>query len=124
MIYMKAQFSAAKKEKSMDTTTKVKTEFGDRSKADFVIAIARFIGYSLCLPAGLLMGAAIYDHLPAKVAAAFFFPDKSLYAVASLAICCSGNIWMFRNSDSQALWDIPCVWSTAVCAVAAVAYFA
>jgi len=108
----------------MDATTKVKTELADRSMADIVIAIARFIGYSLCLPAGLLMGAAIYDHLPTKVAAAFFFPDKSLYAVASLAICCSGIIWMSRNSDSQALWDIPCVWSTAVCAVAAVAYFA
>ena len=107
----------------MDTTTKVKTEFADRSMADIVIAIARFIGYSLCLPAGLLMGAAIYDHLPAEVAAAFIHPDKSLYAVANLAIFSSGIIWMCRNSDSQALWDIPCVWSTAVCAVAAVAYF-
>ena len=91
---------------------------------DIVLAIARLIGYSLCLPAGMILGAAIYGQLPSKVAAAFFSPDKSLYAFANLAIFFSGFIWTFRNSDAQAWWDIPCVWSTAICAVAALAYFA
>lgn len=110
-------------DKKISSLVKVKTELASRSRADIVIAIARLIGYSLCLPAGLLIGAAIYGHLPTKVAAAFLSPHK-IYAVATLAMFVSGFIWLLRNSDAQAWWDIPCVWTTAICAVAAVAYFA